>query len=288
MVRFGIMACVEKHEHGSDASMSAAVVRAGEPSSAFLFLGAAVAGFYVVAQLFQQLVFRFVLPEAPDAAAEIALRLVSGEIARQVVVLTSLFLTPVAYAALAAARWRHAPAAAVVGVLFGLFFAALESSYRSIDLFAAGQWATEFVAAGDGARRALLLERFVLWDAVVISLYLPLLAAHALASAAFAVAVGAGTKQDWWDRVLMLALVANAIRAVLRIMQMHAGVEWLAPFNSVLYLPVTLLTYGTLSAWLARLGVQRKRSELEPLTAQPGDDAASRSSVKRRIRSGSW
>lgn len=53
-----------------------------------------------------------------------------------------------------------------------------------------------------------------------------------------------------------MALVANAIRGVLRILQMHAGVDWLGPLNATLYLPVTLLTYGMLSAWLARAAGQ--------------------------------
>lgn len=226
------------------------------PSPALLSLGALVAGFYVTAQLAQEVLVRFVLPATPDTAAEIASRLLVADRVRQGLVLASLFLAPLAYAALAAAQWARAPTASVVGLTFGLLFSALESAYRSIDLFAVGRWAADFVAITDSARRATLVERFDLWDGAVAALYLPLLAAHALASAAFAVAVGGGAPRlDPWDRVLAIALSANAVRALLRILQMHAGVAALAPLNEALYLPVTLFTHGTLAAWLARAAV---------------------------------
>ena len=138
----------------------------------------------------------------------------------------------------------------------GFLFSALESAYRSIDLFAGGRWAAAFVASTDSARRIAIVERFELWDGAVAALYLPLLAAHGLASAAFAVAVGGGAlRPNLWDRVLAIALSANAVRALLRILEMHAGIAALAPLNAAVYLPVTLLTYGTLAVWLARTGV---------------------------------
>ena len=236
--------------------MSDAVARLPGPSSALLTLGALVAGFYVAAQLAQQVVFHFVLPDAPDAAAEIARRLLLSDRVRQGVVLASLFLVPIAYAALASARWRFAPGAVIVGLLFGLLFATLESAYRSIDLLTVGGWAAEFVATTDPVQRDTLLGRFRLWDGAVGALYLPLLAAHALSSAAFAVAVCAG-KPDRWDRILAIALGANALRGLLRTLQMHAGIAALGPLNATLYLPVTLLTYGMLSAWLVRAALKR-------------------------------
>jgi hypothetical protein len=177
------------------------------------------------------------------------------------VVLASLYLVPLAYVALAGALWVRAPAASVVGLLFGLLFSALEGAYRSIDLFAAGRWAADFVATTDAARRVALVERFELWDGVIVALALPLLGAHALASGAFAIAVGRGAQRpDSWDRVLEIALVANAVRALLRILEMHAGVAFLAPFNAALYLPVMLFTYGALAAWLARAAVDRAQA----------------------------
>lgn len=233
-------------------------------SYGLLVLGAAVAGFYVVAQLIQQVVVRLMLPDAPDVAAEIASRLVVSNRVRQAVVLASIFLVPLAYAALASARWRYAPGAAIAGLMFGLLFAALESAYRSIDLFAVGTWAAEFVATTDPIRRDVQLEWFMLWDGVVTSLYLPLLAAHALCSAAFAVAVAVGSggrNLDRWDRVLATALGVNALRGILRMLQMHAGVSALGPINGALYLPVTLLTYGMLSAWLARAALRARRTD---------------------------
>jgi hypothetical protein len=231
-------------------------------SYGLLALGAAVAGFYVVAQLIQQVIVRFMLPDAPDVAAEIASRLVVSNRVRQAVVLASIFLVPLAYAALASARWRYAPGAVIAGLMFGLLFAAFESAYRSIDLFAVGAWAAEFVATTDPIRRDAQLERFMLWDGVVTSLYLPLLAAHALSCAAFAAAVGSGGRNlDRWDRVLAVALGLNALRGILRMLQMHAGVTALGPINGALYLPVTLLTYGMLSAWLARAALRVRRSD---------------------------
>jgi hypothetical protein len=231
-------------------------------SYGLLALGAAIAGFYVVAQLIQQVVVRFMLPDAPDVAAEIASRLLVPNRVRQAAVLASIFLVPLAYAALASARWRYAPGPVISGLLFGLLFVALECAYRSIDLFAVGAWAAEFAATTDPMRRDAQLERFMLWDGVVISLYLPLLAAHALSSAAFAVAVASGGESgDRWDWLLAVVLGVNALRGILRMLQMHAGITALGPVNGALYLPVTLLTYGMLSAWLARAALQARRAD---------------------------
>jgi hypothetical protein len=221
------------------------------PSRTLLGTGALVAGFYVVAQVAQVILNRLVLSPAADPAADIAQRLLAADRLRQALVLASLVLVPIAYAALAAARWSQSRGAAIVGLAFGVLFSAYECAYRSIDLFAGGRWAAAFVAATDAATRADLLGRFELWEGVVQALYLPLLAAHGLSSAAFAAAVGL-RRGDAWDRLLAAALAANAVRALLRIAQMHLGVAALAPVSGALYLPVTLWTYGTLAAWLAR------------------------------------
>lgn len=222
-----------------------------------------MAGLYVAAQLTQEFLFRFVLPATPDAAAEIAARLLVPNRVRQGLVLASLFLAPLAYAALAAARFARAPAASVIGLMFGMLFSAFECAYRSIELFALGRWAAEFVTVTDSTRRAALAERFDLWDGAVAALYLPLLAAHALASAAFAVAlVGGAPRPGPWDRALAIAFGTNAVRAVLRMLQMHGGVAALAPLNGALYLPVTLFTYGALAAWLARAAMSARREAL--------------------------
>jgi hypothetical protein len=71
-------------------------------------------------------------------------------------------------------------------------------------------------------------------------------------TAAFAVAVCGGARcLDLRALVLAIAISANAERALLRILEIHAGVAALPPLNWVLYLPVTLLARGTVAAWLA-------------------------------------
>jgi hypothetical protein len=239
------------HLGGTGSEEAMTLTPSSAQDRALLALGALAAAFYVVAQISQAVLNRTVPPSASDPAAEIAVRLLAADRVRQWLILASLVVIPIAYAALAAACWTHAPGTALVGLSFGVLFSGFECGYRSVDLFAGARWAAEFVATADGVKRAAILERFDLWEGAIRALYLPLLAAHALSSAAFAAAVGfrQGTR---WDHALALALAANSVRALLRIGQMHLGVAALAPVNGAIYLPVTLLTYGMLAAWLVR------------------------------------
>ncbi len=225
-------------------------------SASLLVAGAAVATLYVAAQIFQRWVFAAALPEAPDFAAEMARRLLPVERARQAVVLVSLALVPIAYAALAAARFRIAPGASLVGVAFGTLFSGFEALYRSVELFAGSGWAAAWLASGDALERAAIGGRFALLDEAVSALYFPLLLAHGIASVAFAAALGRARAP--LDRALAVALAANAVRALLRVLQMHAGVAALADANRALYLPITLATYGLLAAWLARAAAAQR------------------------------
>lgn len=246
------------------------------PASRLLYAGAVVAGFYVAAQLFQELVFRFLLPPTPTAAAAVAQRLLALDRLRQVVMLASLFVAPVAYTALALSLAGRARGASIIGLLFGCVFAAFESAYRSIDLLAGHVWAAAFVSATDPAARAMLLARFAVWDEIVAALYLPLLGAHAFASAAFALALRRPNgRANPWDRALTIALAANALRAALRILQIHGGIAALGSLNSALYLPITLATYGTLALWLARQAILRSRRASDARLRRLGTRGAS-------------
>lgn len=218
------------------------------PAPSFLILGAAGAASFVVAQLLQRFYLRGAL-DAREPAAAILLRLgMDDQLRSGLVLLTILALLP-AYAALALATFRRRPAAALMGLLFGAGFVAAEVAYRSVDLLLVSRgWSAAFAAAGPELR-ATLLDRVAVWEGAVAAWYFPLLLAHGLSALAFAVAVSWGTP---WDRALVVTLVANAIRALGRILQMHAGLTALAPVNGALYLPVTVATYGLVAAWLVR------------------------------------
>jgi len=242
-------------------------------STALLFAGAAVATIYVAAQIFQRWVFVAALPEAPDLAAEMARRLLPVERARQAAVLLSLALAPVAYAALATARFRVAPGASFAGLVFGALFSGFETAYRSIELFAGGRWAEAWLAGGDALERAALAGRFTIFEEAVTALYFPLLLAHGIASAAFAAALRGACRP--LDRALALALAANSVRALLRMLQTHAGIAALGEANRALYLPVTLATYGLLAAWLARAAFAELAARRAPTARQAAQEGPS-------------
>jgi hypothetical protein len=206
----------------------------------FLRLAAACTAAFVAAQLVQ----RGLRIWGPRATDEILERLLPTDQVRLALVGGTLGLLLVTYAATYLRTRAAAPAAALLGLVGGCGFVGFELAYRSIDLVVVSRsWAVAY-AAGE-----LSAERFRIWDEMVRALYLPLLLLHAGSSAAFAAAVMRARAQDRW---LVLALGANAVRAVLRSLQMHAGLDALGPLNTAIYLPVTVACYGGLAVWLTR------------------------------------
>jgi hypothetical protein len=204
----------------------------------FLRLAAAGSAAFVVAQLIQRALGLW----GPRAADEILQRLLPTDQLRLALVGGTIGLLPVAYAAVYLQTRRAAPGAALLGLIAGCGFVGFELAYRSIDLLVVSRSWAPAAAAG-----TLPAARFALWDELVQAWYLPLLLLHAGSSAGFAVATAARG-----DRWLSFALAANAVRAVLRSLQMNAGLTVLAPLNAALYLPVTLACYGGLALWLTR------------------------------------
>jgi hypothetical protein len=207
----------------------------------FLRLAASCSAAFVAAQLVQRGLGLW----GPSASDEILKRLLPTDQLRLALVGGTIGLLLVPYAATYLRTRAAAPGAALLGLVAGCGFVGFELAYRSVELVVVSRsWAVAYAAGG------LSAERFRLWDEIVRALYLPLLLLHAGSSAGFAAAVGArGLRGDRW---LMVALGANAVRAVLRSLQMHAGLDALAPFNTAIYLPVTVACYGGLAVWLVR------------------------------------
>lgn len=207
-------------------------------------VGAAVLLAYAAAQLFQHLVLRGA-PPGSDAAATIAFAVSSPDRLRAAALYACFLGLPFAYAAVF--RRLRGSAWALAGAALISLFLGLELGIRGVELVLVDGWHRRWLA--HGGERAALEARLATFADVQLGLYLPLLAAHALASLAFGVAASA---RDRLGRLVRAAFFLNALRAAARIGPMFLGVGWLGPIASAAYLPVTLFHALALAAWLAR------------------------------------
>jgi hypothetical protein len=178
--------------------------------------------FYLAVQTFQFVVRRIAGVPAGAPLDE----------ARAVLLLVSHFALVPLYAAVALRRFRHAPAAAVCGVLFGALFVLFELAYRSIEVFVPGPIAR--------------------WDEIVEAWYFPLLGAHLLSTTAFTVACWPRAGDDGWQAVAAAAFGLNALRLVGRMLGGYAGVAPLAALSGPAYFPAMATVLALLLAWLVR------------------------------------
>lgn len=217
-----------------------------------LWAGAASAAFFVAAQVYQLVVNRLVLGPAHGLDAEVAQLVAPAAQLRQALILASLFALPATFGALAWARRREAPFAAVFGFVFGLVFVIAELFYRGIELILVTRvWGVAYLAA-EGAARASLGARIEAWDEFVAAWYFVLLMAHLLAS--LCLLATTSKPRDGWDRALAFAFALNALRLVLRLSGAFAGLPLLAAISRTLYFPAVLVIFGTIALWLAREG----------------------------------
>jgi hypothetical protein len=196
-------------------------------------LGAACATGYVLAAVTQRLIRAFFLGPDASPVQAILVRCQTADRFRATLVLFSIFLSLVVFAAIAMNRVNRSPGAVLLGLLGGVLFVAMEVWYRSIDLFLVSmQWAREYRDATSETVQQQLLARTTEWDRLVEALYFPLLLALLLAVASFALAL-AGDRRRW-------------VRL--------AGLGWLEPFNAHAYLPCAIAGYGLTAIWLWREG----------------------------------
>lgn len=228
----------------SEASVAASEVaslrslRSSERAGALALLA------YAAAQTFQELVLRRA-PAESDAAASHAFALSSLDRLRAVALFVAFLGLVVAYAAVVRRLRRNAWATAGAGFV-GIFLV-LELGLRAVELVAVADWQRAWLAPT--ADRTALDARLGAFAAVQGALYLPLLAAHALASLAFGVAA---TGRDRLERLARAAFVLNGARAGGRLAAMYLDIAALGPIADAAYLPVTLFHAVVLGVWLAR------------------------------------
>jgi len=157
------------------------------------------------------------------------------------VVLLSMFFVLAAYVGIAVIAWRVSPPLALLGMLFCTFFVLTELLYRSVELFAVIQvWIPSYQRKPDEALRLMITG----FDEVVNALYFVLLMGHGLGSALLGFTVW---PLGGWARLAALALLLNALRISLRILEMHVGWHRLSTFNARIYAPLVVSTFLALA-----------------------------------------
>jgi len=227
----------------------------------FYRLGAVCCAYYVAAQLFQEISFHFGINDSAGGEAEILQRRTPLDQFRLILILLGFSLIPIitAYAGVALRRYRARPAASLLGFAFAVMFVGFEASTRSIDFFLISRkWAVEYRAATLESVRQVIGSRIQVWDDAIAAFYFALLGVHMLSSLCFAVATW---DRDKWDVIVALGFWVSAMESVARLSESYLGQSWVASINSAAYLPVVLLSFGTLAIWLWR---QAKSAELSP------------------------
>ncbi|NOK33048.1 hypothetical protein HMI49_07545 [Corallococcus exercitus] len=208
--------------------------------------GAVIFGLYVLAQLAQDVILAHAPPES-DTVATFAFALSSWDRFRAASLLACFICLPAGYAAVHQRLGRQG-GWALAGLMWILVFLAVEMAIRSWEFGVVASWQRDWLATPDAAERTRLAGQVDAFSQGVVALYLPLLAVHALASGAFALALRG---RDRWSQLARVGFALNALRAFLRLGAMHLGLDGLAPVASALYLPLTVFHGLAVAAWLA-------------------------------------
>jgi hypothetical protein len=214
-------------------------------SSSILLIVAALCAFaYAVVTLISGWLLRRV-PEAETIDEIIAVSNKPADLAQNWVVLLSMFPGFIAYFGAADLVWRGSPPLAVLGFVFCTIFILTELLYRSVELFTVKRvWMPRYTQEGDATLKTMIIG---FYD-VVGALYFVLLSGHLLGSAL----LGAGLLLvGGWAVIAAVALFINALRLLLRILEMHMGQRWLARFNNGIYMWLVFLIFGALGIGLA-------------------------------------
>src|SRR5580704_5518920 len=194
---------------------------------------------FLLAQIFQALCYWLWLPEAKSLSQELIQRTSILDRTRSLLVMGGILTLLIPYVAILLARFRAAPAASVLGVIFGTMFVAAELFHRSLDFFVISlHWSGEYQASP--LARDMIIQRCELWNQLVQGWYFPLLLAHVLASICFVVATWERRGRWWW--LAPAAFAVNAVRLLGRVLSMFAGQSWLSPLNGLpIYFPLVAI-----------------------------------------------
>ncbi|NOK23205.1 hypothetical protein [Corallococcus carmarthensis] len=207
--------------------------------------GAVVFGLYVLAQLAQDVILAHA-PLESDTASTFAFSLSAWDRFRAASLLACFIFLPAGYAAVHQRLGRQG-GWGLAGLMWILVFLAAEMAIRAWEFSVVASWQRDWLAATDTLERTRLAGLVNGFSQGVVALYLPLLAVHALASGAFALALRG---RDRWSRWARAGFALNAFRALLRLGAMHLGLDGLTPVADALYLPLTVLHGLAVALWL--------------------------------------
>lgn len=167
---------------------------------------------------------------------------------RMRLVLSSMFVVVITFAAVALAKVPTAPASSVLGFVFSLLFLFIEILYRSIELFGVN---TVLIPAhlneADPASKATKGALVDAFTTGVIAAYFPLLVSLLLASVFFGLAT---VNSGGLESVVGIVFFIHAAHVLMRILEMHGGLKQLSAFNLRVYFPLTIGKYALIGVWL--------------------------------------
>jgi hypothetical protein len=201
---------------------------------------------YAAAQLIQEVILAGAPPES-ELANAYTFALSPLDRFRAIFLYASFFGLLAGYAVVF--RRLRASGWALVGLLWIALFLGLELVNRAVELVTLAEWQRAWLAtASASVERGSLAARIHAIESLQRAAYLPLLAAHGLASLAFGLAARG---RDRWSRWVRWGFALNFARASIRFGAMQLGLVLLAPVAAAIYLPLTLFHSLAVAAWLA-------------------------------------
>ena len=187
-------------------------------------------------------------PQASSFEETVALRENRWIVIRSWVVLLSMFFALVALGGIAARLFTRSPALAGLGFCFSFIFAFTEMLFRSVGIFAVRRvWMAQYVQETDDDAKTALRVLITSFNSAVEALYFVLMSGHLLGSLLFGIAAWSETPLD---KLTSVALLLNALRLFLRLLEMHGNQKWLAALNYRVYAPVVTMVYLIIGVWI--------------------------------------
>ena len=207
---------------------------------------AVVAVAYIAIQTFQWWAFA-TLPTPASPTEELLLGPHPLNIARAVLMLLSFFGLAYMYLVICASDIRKRPIAMVCAFLGFFVFCLLEIQLRAVELFHLYLALPEqFAAASDEVERGRILAVQSTFQSVQSALYFPLGLSQVIASLLVCVALR-GERYDGWVR---FAFGFNAVRLLLRMLDVYVIGPKYDALYSALYLPMVYVVFGATLVWL--------------------------------------
>jgi hypothetical protein len=209
-------------------------------------VAAGVAIAYIAIQSFQWFVFSQ-MPALKDPAQSLLQGSSPLNVARATLMLLSFFGLAYLFLVACAIAFQRKPLVAAAAFLGFFAFCMLEVQLRSVELFYVYlELPSRYQAAASVVERARLLEIPSAFQSVQHALYFPLGLSWVLGSVLLCLSLGGG-RFDWLAR---FAFALNALRLLLRMLDVYVIGPRLDTLYADLYLPLVYLTFGPVAAWL--------------------------------------